>query len=205
MTERSHPGDAERDLESTAVLVRLARDGDPDATNRLFERYYPRLRAIAHGRLGLHQRDIHDTDDLVQNTLYRAFNGLKRFEYRREGAFLFYLRKILLNEIRQEVRRHGRRRVDGRPEDGHVDPAQTPFEWLAQQETFERYDRALNRLKEEEQREAVVMRIEAGYSYEEIGRDLRKPSANAARMFVARAIARVAEHMRGSGDDPESP
>lgn len=194
-----HSSDSPDDLESTAVLLRRAQEGDRNAVNRLFDRYYPRLRAIAHGRLPYYQRDVRDTDDLVQITLSRAFNGLERFEYRREGAFLAYLRKILLNEIRQEANRKKSRRTDGEPGEGLMDPGPTPFQITAQRQTFERYEEALSRLTEA-QREAVVMRIEFGFSYEEIAQDLGKPTANAAHMFVARAIAKVAKHMRASGD-----
>jgi RNA polymerase sigma-70 factor (ECF subfamily) len=186
-------------LESTAILLKRAQGGDDAARNCLYERYFRRLSAIAHGRLPYYQRDLRDTDDLVQVTLSQAFNGLKRFENRREGAFLAYLRKILLNEIRQDVRKRKRRRIDGQPDAGIVDPAQTPSQIVSQRETFGRYDQALGRLTAA-QREAVIMRIEFGLSYDEIARNLGKPTANAAHMFVARALAKVAKHMLVSGD-----
>jgi DNA-directed RNA polymerase specialized sigma24 family protein len=50
-------------------------------------------------------RDLRDTDDLVQDTLLRAFKRLETFENRGEGAFLAYLRQSLLNAIRDDLRR----------------------------------------------------------------------------------------------------
>jgi RNA polymerase sigma-70 factor (ECF subfamily) len=48
----------------------------------------------------------------------------------------------------------------------------------------------------EGERQAVVLRVELGLSYEEIAGQLEKPSADAARMAVTRAIARLAAEMR---------
>ena len=50
-----------------------------------------------------------DTDDLVQITLLRALDHVNEFEPRREGAFLAYLRTIVLNSVRDEIRRAARR------------------------------------------------------------------------------------------------
>ena len=58
----------------------------------------------------------------------------------------------------------------------------------------EQYEGALGRLSEPE-REAIVARIEMGHGYEEIARALGKPSPDAARMAVSRALVRLAEEM----------
>jgi len=60
----------------------------------------------------------------------------------------------------------------------------------------EAYEAALVKLSNE-QREAVMMRIELGFSYQQIAEAQDRPSANAARMVVARALVRLAELMRG--------
>jgi RNA polymerase sigma-70 factor (ECF subfamily) len=143
-------------------------------------------------------RDLKDTDDLVQETLVLAFRRIRSFEYRREGAFLAYLRQILLNQIRQEIRRRKVRPEREPIEDSHPDGGRTPGEVVAWLESLERYDRALNELGEE-QREAVIMRIELGYSYAEIARTLERSSANAVRMQIARGLARLAKTMGVDG------
>ena len=58
-----------------------------------------------------------------------------------------------------------------------------------------RYERALATLAEDD-REAVLLRIEMGFSYQEIADALRIASANAARMRVARALLVLAKAMR---------
>jgi DNA-directed RNA polymerase specialized sigma24 family protein len=66
--------------------------------------------------------------------------------------------------------------------------------WRRRSELLERYDRALDRL-ETEAREAVIARIEMGCSYAEIALALGKPSPDAARMTVSRALLKLAEEM----------
>jgi DNA-directed RNA polymerase specialized sigma24 family protein len=58
----------------------------------------------------------------------------------------------------------------------------------------ERYEAALQRLRPEE-REAIIARVEMERSYQEIAISLGKPSADAARMAVSRALLRLAEEM----------
>ena len=50
-------------------------------------------------------RGLADTDDLVQIPLLRVLKQLERFEPRHEGAFLAYLRRILINAMRNEIAR----------------------------------------------------------------------------------------------------
>ena len=61
-------------------------------------------------------------------------------------------------------------------------------------ETLEAYEAGLMKLTDE-QREAVVLRVEMGLTYQEIADAMESPSPNAARMLVARGLARLAELM----------
>jgi RNA polymerase sigma-70 factor (ECF subfamily) len=182
------------ELTSTAVLVDRYRDGDLAARDALVERYLPLLSRWAHGRLPRYARAAAETDDLVQVTLLRAIDNLGRFEVRHEGAFLAYLRRIFLNTVRDEIRRYGRTPglEEAGPEIG--DRAPSAVERLLGREKLARYEAALADLPEEH-RQAVILRVEFGMSFEEIARALERPSANAARMTVARALARLAERL----------
>ncbi len=133
-----------------------------------------------------------DTDDLVQVSLMRALEHLQDFEPRHEGAFLAYLRRIVLNAVRDELRRAGRR--PPRTDLGDSLPQSGPsiVEEAIGRELVEAYEAALAVLPDE-QREAVIMRIEFGYTYPEIAEALGRPSANAARMAVSRALLRLGE------------
>ena len=181
--------------ESTGVLLEMARRGDPRARERLATRYLTVLRRWAHGRLPRSARDLVDTDDIVQSSLYRAFARIEDFENRGSGAFLGYIRQILLNQIRDEARRARRRPGhDQLPEDLQTDDV-SPLEQLIGREKLALYERSLAGLIPT-QREAVVMRLELGLRYREIAEAMGLSTGNAARMLVARGLVQMSEGMR---------
>ena len=186
--------DARRPLETTLSLLDQIRAGDDAARERLLARYLPLLRAWAHGRLPPHARGLADTDDVVQITLVRALNHLERFEYRHDGALLGYLRQGVLNAIRQEIRRASRRPAGDAVDDAIADHRASVVEQAIGQETLERYESALLELTPD-QREAAMLRIEFGMSYPEIADAMGKPSPNAARMLVVRALVLLAQRL----------
>ena len=183
------------DPETTADLLSAVRRGDSEARERLFERCMPRLQQWAHRRLPTWARDIADTDDLVQVTLIRALARVDTFEARGEGAFLAYLRTILLNAVRDEIRRGGRRPRLDPLDDDLPSPVAAPLEELVGRDHLRRYDAALDTL-DEAPREAVILRLEYGMSFREIAEAMGKPSEDAARMVVQRALERLAGELR---------
>ena len=183
---------------SSLTLLARAQAGDRIALESLIARYLPRLQRWASGRLPHWARDTADTQDLVQETLFQTFKKIDRFEARGEGALFAYLRQAILNRIRDELRR-ATRRPEKTELDSHTqDRGRSPLEDAIGREAIERYERALATLRQED-REAVVARIELGYTNEEIAGLLGKPTANAARMAVERAIVRLAKEMRNDG------
>ncbi len=182
-------------VETTADLLQRARAGDEEARNTLFARYLPSLRRWARGRLPRWTRDLRDTEDVVQETLLQTFKRIEVFQPRHQGALEGYLRQALMNRVRDEVRRVGRRGVAAEIEDDvHVDSAASPLEEAIGQQALERYEAALARLRPEE-REVVIARVELGQSYQQIAEGHAKASADAARMAVSRALVRLAEEM----------
>lgn len=181
-------------LESTASLVSQLRAGDRSARDRIVERYLPVMRRWAHGRLPGYARGMVDTDDLVQVCLIRAVNRLPALDVRREGALLAYLRRSLINAVRDEIRRAARRPAPEALDPAHPDPGPSPVERAVGREVLERYEAALARLTDL-QREAVIMRLEMGMSYHEVAAAVGCPSPDAARMAVARAVVNLAEAM----------
>lgn len=182
------------ELHSTLTLIERAQAGDAAALNHLIARYLPRLQRWATGRLPVWARDMADTQDLVQETLFYTFKGLARFESRGEGALQAYLRQAVLNRIREELRRAKRR-----PPRSELDPqahaaTRSPLEEAIGQEALDRYDEALSRLRSED-RELIVARVELGYTNQELADLFGKPSANAARMATERALVRLAKEM----------
>ena len=183
------------ETESTIHLIDRARAGDQEAVDRLFARHVRPLQRWASGRLPRWARDVSDTDDLVQETLLQTFKRIGHFEPRGSGALLAYLRQAILNRVREELRRKGRRpggtRLSGLDLESELS---SPLEQAIGQEALDRYDRALERLKPEEQN-AVIGRVELGYTYDELAEALDKPSAEAARKAAQRALVRLAEEM----------
>ena len=181
--------------DTTSDLLERARAGDPNALEQLIERHVPLLRRWASGRLPRWARDVADTTDIVHDTVIDTLRHLDRFEPRGEGALQAYLRQAVINRVRSEIRKRSRRGTPESLDSGMPGDATSPLEAAIAAETLERYEDGLNRLTPEE-REAVTARLELGLSYAEIAEALKKPTANAARMTVVRALARLADEMR---------
>lgn len=181
--------------ESSIELLARARAGDDDALDRLLARYLPRLRRWASGRLPAWARDRGDTDDLVQETVIQTLRRIEAFEPRHDGALQAYLRQALVNRIRDAVRRAGRRPEAVQLDDDMTGHDASPLEQAIGRESLERYDAALALLRDQD-REAVVGRLELGQTYGELAESLGKPTGEAARQAVHRAMLRLAEAMK---------
>jgi len=184
-----------RSPDETIQLLSRAREGDDDALEALFARYLGPLRRWARGRLPRYARDMADTQDLVQETLLQTFKNIEGFHAGGQGALQAYLRQALMNRIRDELRRFGRRGQSAMLDSQAPDQTASPLEQAIGTQAAERYERALSRLKDEE-REAIIARVELGMSYEEMAEALGKPSTEAARKAAQRALVRLAAEMK---------
>jgi RNA polymerase sigma-70 factor (ECF subfamily) len=182
----------ERDTGST-LLARL-RDGDPAALEILVSRCLPRLRRWAHNRLPSWARDLADTQDLLQEAILGTCRRIDVLKFASEAALEAYLRQAVANRIRNEIRRVARRPPADPLSDSLEEDRTSPLEAAIGREAAARYEAALARLSDAE-RQAVIARVELGSSYEDIARILGRPTPNAARMAVTRAILRLGEEM----------
>jgi len=172
---------------STVDLLERFKGGDQEAVNQLVERSMPPLKRWARGRLPQWARSLAETQDLVQNAVLRALPRLKTFEARHPGAWQAYLRQAIDNHIRDEIRKV-RSRPSAQPlSEDQLDEAPSPLEHAIGREGLAHYEAALNSLRPID-RAAIIARIELQQSYEEIALALSKPTADAARMAVVRAI-----------------
>jgi RNA polymerase sigma-70 factor (ECF subfamily) len=190
-------------MTSTIDLLERFKQGDEEAVNLLVERSIPPLKRWARGRLPPWARSIAETQDLVQHAVLRALPHLKKFEARHPGALQAYLRQAVDNHIRDEIRK-----VKGRPpatqlSDEQPDEGPSPLERAIGRESLERYEAALQTLRPVD-REAIIARIELQQSYEEIAIALGKPTADAARMAVVRALRNLLRAMSGKSADAKS-
>jgi len=191
MADQNDSGD---DRESTVYLLQQFRRGDADALNRLFMRYVPELQRWASGRLPRWARDVADTHDLVQDAVLQTFKNVEGFEHRGEGALRAYLRQTVMNRIRDEFRKSARSPDSTGLSPDLLDDGTSPFDRTLGSELVDAYDAALARVDGTE-REAIIGRVELGLTYQELAAAMGKPSADAARMTVGRALVRLAEEM----------
>ena len=181
--------------EPTVELIIRARRGDHSAVNAILQRCLPPLTRWAHGRLPAVARGALDTGDLVQDAAMNAIARLDTFEARHVGAMQAYLRQSVINRIRDEMRRVGRRpaAVELPPDVPSDDPS--PLDQALEHESYERYRSALTGLKPRE-RELVIARVEAQWSLSEIADHFGFNTVDAARMAVRRAAERLGAALR---------
>ena len=182
------------ELISTLDLLERFQHGDEQAVAVLVERSIPPLRRWARGRLPVWARGLAETQDLVQTALMRALPRLKDFEAKHPGALQAYLRQVVANHIRDEIRKVVKRPTPEVADSQYPDPGPSPLEQAIGHEGFERYEAALATLRPSD-REAIVARVELQQSYEEVAIALQKPNANAARVAVARAVKSLVKAM----------
>jgi len=184
--------------EPTVELIIRARRGDHSAVNAILQRCLPPLTRWAHGRLPAVARGALDTGDLVQDAAISAIARLDTFEPRHVGAMQAYLRQSVINRIRDEVRRIGRRPPPLElPEDQPAEQT-SQLELAIQSQAYERYREALTTLTPRE-RELIVARIEIQWSLTEIAQHFGMRTVDAARMAVTRAVKRLTQSLGKPG------
>ena len=192
---RTNPVMTDMPADSSVELLVKAQSGNAEALNGLLARYLPRLTRWASGRLPSGLRSMLDTGDLVQDAIINALRNLNTLEIRTEATLQMYLRRAVKNRIIDLYRRKGRRPIrDEMPEDPVLNTP-SPLEQAIGAETVEWYERALATLDDDDQ-EAIFLSVELGLSSKEIAAQLGKPTPDAARMAVSRAIERLADEMQ---------
>ena len=192
-------------LLKTQELLQGAKEGKRDALEALLARYRPRLARWATGRLPRHARSLLDTGDLVQETLLRALENINAIEAQGPGAFEAYVRRSILNRIRDQIRWARRRAGSEEVSEGFVDPTPSPLEDAIGADVIRRYEAAMTDLPSDE-RLLLHLRIELDLSYPEIAIMTGRPSPDATRMAIQRSLQRLAALMgRGRKRTPKSP
>jgi RNA polymerase sigma factor (sigma-70 family) len=190
--------DSPLDMLSTRQLLEHVRSGNLEAREILFTRCVPALRRWARGRLPTGARGLLQTEDIVQEAVFSVLKHLDTFEARHQGALQAYLRETALNRIRDAARQVAKRPMPVELEDEHTAAGRSPLEQAIDNDALGKYEAALARLSPV-YREAVIARLEMQNSYEEIARAMGRPTANAARSLVVRALYKLYEEM-GHGE-----
>ena len=105
-------------------LIELARKGDPNARDRLFELCRSYLGFVARSQVETWLRVKVDASDLVQQTMLEAHRDFERFKGGSEQEWLAWLRKILSHNAADFVRHYrGTAKRQARREVRFRDPA----------------------------------------------------------------------------------
>jgi RNA polymerase sigma-70 factor (ECF subfamily) len=190
--------------DTTLVLLRAAQAGDALATNRLFERYRDRLLQVVSLLVGKRRSGLlEDEEDLVQDTLLKAFQNLGSFTPQSEGALLHWLSRLAENNLRDAVRREGaQKRGEGRVRRradlssaflmSSVFPGggPTPSQVAAGHELADQVEELLLALPERDRRLFVLRRL-CDLSFDEIAAEMDLGSPATIRSLYSRLMARL--------------
>jgi len=179
--------------ESTALL-RAAREGSPEALDRLYAQVGGRLLALIRLRMGVTLRARVESRDILQATLLKSFERIEQFEGDTGGSLMAWLARIAENEIRDRVDFDHRIRRDVARE-AALEPAgatiasrqHSPLSMTILNEEADRLERAMERL-EPPHREVILLRKFEELSFREIAVRMGR-SEDACRMLLARALA----------------
>jgi RNA polymerase sigma factor (sigma-70 family) len=178
------------------VAEASATDATMDSTSvdTLVQRCLPSVQRWAHRRLPRTSRGDFDTKDLVQEAALRMLKRRALFRPRHAQSVQAYLRRTVLNLVRDEARRIARRPT--LVDIGEELPCDRtgPIEIILRHELRARYEEALRTLRPKDQR-LIVASIDREHHVNDIARicGLRTPAA--ARVAVARACNRLVQKL----------
>lgn len=199
------------DITESVELIRRAQHGDRNALDRLFERYYARVRGIVRVRLGGTLREYLESGDLVQETFVQALSGFDRYEIRDEARFLDWLSRLAENRIRDAVkhRRAGKRdperevsleELRSGSSSGISPHAKThlPDALAALGEEAGIVETCLDGM-DPKLREVLVLRHYLGSTWPVVAEELGYPNEQAARVAHAKATLELCLRLRARG------
>ncbi len=175
-------------------LIRRAKAGSPEAMNALFGRYGTKLLSLIRLRMGPVLRNQLESQDLLQQTMLKAFERMDQFGGAGEMSLMGWMSAIARNEIRDHVKyfhRGGRDVARDVPfeavGDAVADQLRTEVSRLHMVARTQVLERAIESL-DEGHREILLLRRFEELTFPQIGERLSK-SPDACRMLYTRAMA----------------
>jgi RNA polymerase sigma-70 factor (ECF subfamily) len=180
---------AAQDSSEFRLLLAAAQAGDERAFRRLVEPYRRALHVHCYRMLG----SPHDAEDVVQETLLRAWRGLERFEPRAQLQTWLY--RIATNACLDELERRPRRPepVQPYPDGEHDEHAAPTYDPAARYALREGMELALLRAIQElpgRQRAVLILRDVLGWTAPEVA-ELLDSTVAAVNSALQRARATI--------------
>lgn len=188
----------------TQAQIEAARGGDRKAFSGLVGKIRPALETHLRQQAGKRLREKVEIDDLIQETLLRAFRSIGRFHGDDPGAFGAWLRTIADHVVLDQVRKLNagkgiiahevsldQKRAGGSGKSWEMELAMaasgvTPAHSLRRDERFDRLKQVLGKLKPDHARVIFLARIQ-GLPIKEVARRMdRTPEATS--MLLLRAL-----------------
>ena len=178
------------------VLITKARGGDRGAFDKLVASIRPRLLALIGSRLGPALRERTEVDDVLQETLLRAFRSMGSFRPEGPDSLLRWMGGIAQHVIVDLARKRSEVQVglEGEFPGGGLSASQR----LRRLERFDRLREALEGLSPDHRQVILLARIEGLPIKEIAGRMGRSPKA------VTQLLMRALKNLRESFGDTES-
>jgi len=194
---------------STFGLIDRIRHGDREAFTPLFQKYRPRLAVFVHYRLSPQLRAQIEIDDILQETLFKAYKEFEQFSYHGPGSFFRWLSRIAEHAIVDEARYHGREKrraaevVPFRSESNPAGPepadSQSPSRLFAQSENVRGLMQKLDALPAN-YREVILLSKVEGLSTAEVAAKLGR-TRDATALLLHRALKHLRQ-IKDSGGKP---
>lgn len=187
-------------MEADDGEVARARAGDHEAFRRLVDRHGRAVFAVAYRLTG----NVHDAEDVVQETFLKAYRRLDDFEAR--SRFSSWLHRIAANAAYDVLRRRQCKAEDSLHVGGEGDEVERPIEapdpsqdrLVFGREVSQRVTAAMKRLGPLE-RSAFVLRHVEGLSIREVA-DALGCDPNAVKQGVCRAVKKMRKALAPMAD-----
>lgn len=190
------PREAAAARENDAIAVERVLAGDRDAYRILVERYSRYVYKMAYRLSG----NAHDAEEIVQESFFRAYQKLEKFESRSNfGTWVYRIAaNYTIDRMRQRTKEEARRETaERREEEGLVedplavvpDASPSPERLMQSVQLRRKMQQALGELTHAE-RTAFVMRHWEGCGIEEIASVL-KTNTSATKNTVFRAVQKL--------------
>lgn len=168
---------------SDPILVRRAKDGDPQALAELCERHAPKVERLSRHLLG----DNEDARDAAQEALAKLCARIR--QYRGEAQFATWLHRLVVNTCRDVAERQRRRRWEPLAEDRRVSADGDPERAAALSELRAELGSCLAGISPA-QAQVVVLKDAFDLSFEEVSSATDMP-VGTAKCYAHRARERL--------------